>query len=171
MALEMVAMPKQKGFSKANSLLKKLPTKKKTANDKKALLSYLSGEYGITYFNKVFIYKLDHINEGTLQNLQVPIFFNTLLEMFMYYKNDLEKWRVYNKKIGRTFSDKQGVLNYDLAIILGKHSDYLLAMEEEKSQETKPSISQSTVKLVSHISATNNVPNKEVSINDMLEDW
>jgi len=166
-----VSVPKQTGFSKANSILKKLPTKKKTANDKKSLLSYLSGEYGITYFNKVFVYKLEYIHEGTLQNLQSPIPYNVLLDMFRYFKADLEKQRVYNKKIGKEFSSQQGVLSYDLAIILSKHPDYLIALEEEKARATEITTLQSTAKLVNHAPTHNTASNDGVNINQMLEDW
>jgi len=163
-------MSKQSNFSKSNAKLKKLPTKKKTMNDKKTLMSYLSGEYGITYFNKMFACKLEHIHEGTLQNLQMPITYDVLLDMFKYYKQDLDKQRIHNKKIGKIFDSQQGTLSYDLAIILAKHSDYLLDLEKEKAraaevvklqyipQITKPSIHKE---------------NKDdgVDINKMLEDW
>ena len=164
-------MPKQPGFSKANSMLKKLPTKKKTKNDKKELLSYLSGVYSITYFNKVFVFKLEYIHEGTLQNLQLPIPYSVLLDMFRYYKNDLEKQRVYNKKIGKKFSNQQGILDYDLAIILSKHSDYLIVLEDEKARATEPTKPQSTAKLVNYTPVNNAVSNDEINIDEMLEDW
>ena len=168
---EVVSVPKQPGFSKANSMLKKLPTKKKTASDKKSLLSYLSGEYGITYFDKMFVYKLEHIHEGTLQNLQSPIQYSVLLDMFQYYKNDLEERRVYNRKVGKGFSERKGILSYDLAILLSKHPDYLIALEEEKARATETAKPQPTAKLVNYTPVNNTASNDEINIDEMLEDW
>lgn len=167
----MVSVPKQADFSKANAMLKKLPTKKKVTNDKKALLSYLSSEYGITYFNKTFVYKLDHIHNGALQNLQVPITYEMLLDMFKSYKQDLDKQRVYNKKIGKAFSDQQGTLNYDLAIVLSKHSDYLLILEEEKAKSTEVIVTQPTAKLVTNLANQKPEEDKDIDINKMLNEW
>lgn len=167
-------LSKQSDFSKSNKLLKKLPTKKKTEADKKALLSYLSGEYGVTYFNKTFIFKLEHIQEGTLQNLQSSITYDILLDMFKYYKHDLDKQRLYNKKIGKIFSDQQGTLNYDLAIILNKHSDYIIEQEKSKIKSTEIITIDNTAKLaqehVSHkVDKTEN--NDYIDINKMLNEW
>ena len=164
-------MPKQTSFSKSNAQLKKLPTKKKTTADKKALLSYLSAEYGITYFTKTFTYKLEHIHNGTLQNLQMPIPYDVLLDVFKYFKNDLDKQRVYNKKVGKSFSDKQGELNYDLAIVLGKHPDYLQALEEEKIRAIYAVKPQPAVQLVTKATALKNDKDSAVDISKMLEDW
>ena len=167
-------MPKRTGFSKSNAQLKKLPTKKQTAIDKKALLSYLSAEYGITYFHTKFIYKLNHIHEGTMQNLQASIPYGVLLDMFRFYKYELDEQRVYNKKIGKTFSDVQGALNYDLAIILSKHPDYLSALEEEKIWAADNTTAQSAVKLVKKAAPAqggDDTVGNIVDIGKMLEEW
>ena len=164
-------MSKQQMFSKSNMQLKKLPTKKQTAIDKKALLSYLSGEYGMTYFNKIFAYKLEHIHEGTLQNLQVPIPYNVLLEMFKHFKNELNKQRICNRKKGKTFTDKQAELNYDLAIVLSKHSDYLQAVESKKIWDVENNTTQTAVKLVGKVASVRDSDEEAVDIGKMLDEW
>lgn len=164
-------MPKKSGFTKSNKLLKKLPTKKQTEADKKALLLYLSNEYGISYLNKYFVFKLEHIHEGSLKNLFTPIPYTTLLDMFRLYKNDLEKQRIYNKTIGKSFSDQQGLLNYDLSIILAKHSDYLNFLQEDKINSAVDIKPQETVKFVNQAIATQTGDTEKVDINEMLNDW
>jgi hypothetical protein len=164
-------MAKKLGFSKANKLLKKLPTKKQTEVDKKALLSYLSSEYDITYFNKLFVFKLEHIHEGTLGNLFFPIPYSVLLEMFRYYKHELEEQRIKNKSNGKLFVNKQAVLNYDLAITLNKHSDYLTFLQENQINANKTHTPQETVKLVSPSITQGNANGGDVDINELLESW
>lgn len=163
-------MPKKLGFTKSNALLKKLPTKKQTEADKKALLSYLSSEYGVTYFNKYFIFRLEHIHEGTLKNLHVPIPYSTLLDMFRHYKRELEKQRIYNKTISRSFAGQQRILDYDLAIILCKHSDYLIFLQEDKVNSTQTLKPQESLKLVIPPPMQKGDTN-DVDINEMLNDW
>jgi hypothetical protein len=114
---------------------------------------------------------LEHIHEGTLQNLQSPIPYNTLLDMFRYYGNYLEQQRVYNKKIGKMFSDQQGILSYDLAIILSKYSDYLIVLEEEKAKAAETTKLKPTTKLVNYKPTNGANTNDDVDINEMLEDW
>ena len=162
---------KKQGFGEANTLLKKLPSKKKEASDKKKLLDYLSAEYGLTYYNKSFIYKLQHINDGTLQNLQVPITYETLLDMFEYYKQYIKKQQQYNKKIGKIFTEQQGALSYDLAILLSKHADYLTAREKEKANSADDIQITSTMKLVENIVEQPKSDETEIDINQMIEDW
>ena len=164
-------MPKQSGFSKSNTALKKLPLKKKEIKDKKELLSYLSYEYGITYFIKTFVYKLDYIHNGSLQNLQVPVTYDVLLDMFKHYRQDLNKQRIYNKSLGKIFSDKQGQLNYDLAIVLSKHSDYLLMLEEDRARAEESVKPQATAKLVNNITAQKDTESGKIDINKMLDEW
>lgn len=162
---------KSSNFKKANSQLKKLPTKKKTDTDRKALLSYLSNKYGITYFNKTFVYKLEHIHNGTLQNLQVPITYDILLNMFEYYRHELEKQSVYNKQTGKKFSDIQGALNYDLAIILSKHSDYLDMLEKDKARSVELVQPQFTAKMIQEVKKPKSENSKGEDISQMLNDW
>lgn len=162
-------MSKKSGFTKSNKLLKKLPTKRQTEADKKALLYYLSDEYGITYFNKFFVFKLEHIHEGSLKNLFMPIPYSTLLDMFRHYKRDLEMQRSYNKSKGKVFSDQQGLLNYDLHIILSKHSDYLIFLQEDKVNSTKDTKPQEIVKFVNPTAKQDDA--EQVDINEMLNDW
>ena len=164
-------MPKKPAFSKSNSMLIKLPNKKQAEKDKKVLLSYLSSEYDITYFNKMFVFKLEHIHEGTLQNLQLPITYDILLDMFRYYKDYLDEQRVYNKKIDKKFSGQQGILSYDLAIILNKHSDYLVVLEEDKARASDAINSLSIAKLVTPTQIQKNDNKENINISDMLEDW
>jgi len=165
-------MSNKSNFSKANKSLKKLPTKKQAEANKKTLLSYLSSEYGITYFNQTFVYKLQHINDGTLQNLQTPIAYDLLLEMFKYYKHYLDNQRVYNKKIGKAFSDHMGALRYDLAIVLGMHSDYISEARAEAARvnELVETIS-ATTPVVKEVSPRQNNDNDEIDINNMLDNW
>jgi hypothetical protein len=152
-------------------LLKKLPTKKQTEADKKALLSYLANEYRIAIFNKPFVFKLEHIHEGSLKIQFAPIPYSTLLDMFKHYKRDLEKQSIYNKATGKKFSDQHGVLNYDLAIILNKHSDYMNFLQEDKVNSNTGAVAQETVNAAVQRAVHKAEETDEIDINNMLEDW
>ena len=162
-------MPNKNNLTRANNALKKLPTKKAIEQSKKDLLKYLSYEYGITFFNKFFVSKLGHIHEGVLQNLQVPITYTELHDMFKFFKHHLDEQLVRYKESGRQFSDAQGRLNYDLIIVLNKHPEYLTALEQEKikATEREQPQQQSVVSLV-------DAPvqqQSEIDISTMLDDW
>ena len=158
-------------FSRSNKSLKNLPLKKKELAAKKELLAYLSNEYGLTYFNKYFIFKLDHIHKGTLQNLQMPISYEVVLDMFKFYKLYLDQRKITNMRKAKSFTDQHAVLNYDLAIILSMHADYLLVVEEEKAQETAPYHTEQTVKLVKKRAVHKPKDIDEINIENMLDNW
>ena len=160
---------KKPDFSKSNKMLTKLPSKKQTDKDKKELLSYLSAAYGVTYFNKAFVFKLNHIHDGTLQNLQNPIPYGVLLGMFKRYKNYLSEQRIYNKQKGKTF-DRQGALLYDLAIVLAKHSDYLEESEREKERCAETAKNSPEVAKLVQLQVANKVKEK-TDISQMMEEW
>jgi len=164
-------MLKDNNFAKSNKSLSKLPTKKKINDDKKALLTYLSSIYGITYFNKSFVFTINHINNGTLKNLQSPISYAELLDMFKFYKQFLTNKQIYNKKIGKTFSSQQNILNYDLAVILSKHSDYLQELETEKARGTESAKIEPTSKFVNKSVTPKTIDNNEIDIEKMLGEW
>jgi len=168
---------KQSNFTKSNSKLKKLPLLKKAAADKKALLSYLSAEYGILYFHQMFAYKLDYINDGTFQNLHSPIKYDILLDMFRFYKNYLDEQRIYNMKKGKSFESQQVALNYDLAVVLSRHTDYLQAMEHEKIWSVDKEKTLAVTRLVDKTMVITNTVSQDcidddsIDINKMLDEW
>jgi len=159
-------------FAKANSKLKKLPSKKQFDQQKKALMEYLSSEYGITYFNKAFLGKLEHIHYGTLSNISAPVTLDVVLEMFRHYKSHLLKQYVYNQSIGKVFDTQQGRLNYDLATVLARHSDYVKATQADaaliaETQSAHDKIAETLIVA----RPINNVPPESTSIDEMLDIW
>jgi hypothetical protein len=90
--------------------------------------------------------------------------------MFRFYKNYLDDQRIRNKKKGKSFVDQQGALNYDLAIALTKHSDYLLALEQEKIWVADKNPSQTPLKLANK-ATPKGCDNDSIDIGKMLDEW
>jgi hypothetical protein len=105
-----------------------------------------------------------------LANLQGAITYDIILDMFRFYKNYLENQRVYNKKRGKAFADQHSVVNYDLAIILTKHSDYLQQLEREKAWAVDNRVTQTSSRLVSKAKPESS-DDDSVDIGKMLDEW
>lgn len=160
-------------FKSSNAQLKNLPRTRNTNKAKKDLLSYLSTEYGIVIFDKLFMRKLEMIHNGQLENMVAPISYSTILDMFIHFKPRIDAAKAKARAKGGVITPIHR-MNYDLAILLNKHAEYLEYLNQETVVTSNLQTIQETSARLTEIASKNarQTNDKEgVDIAQMLEDW
>lgn len=154
-----------------------MPSQRQVLQQKKRLYEYLFGYYDISYICKPLQVKLAHIAEGTSTAVRQPVSYETLLDMFKFYRHELDKAYVNFQQSGKTFADSYGRVYYDLAILLSKYDQYLKHLEREKiidcnaaqRKEHRQREPEQTI-----CPALNPKPDEKIGVadlSDMIESW
>ena len=107
--------------------------------EKDAFLTWVMNFYDGT-LPSYFLKKLQSVRDGTFEGLNEAINYSTLLDIYQYMANYLNK-NAMKKQINKTTQR----MNYDLAVVIGNYGDYKrFKAKQHANQVTKETVTRQT---------------------------
>ena len=101
------------------------------------LNDYLRIHYGVNSFSSRFWSVINDIGKGIYKYKHcIPISCDMLLNMWTHYQNELNNINKRNRLKGNNI-DGECRANYDLAILMGKHSEYMKLIAKREVEEAE----------------------------------
>lgn len=148
-----------------------------------SLIDYFQKEYDICLTgnekNDFFYIRLSSISNGNYKGLKEGISFEDLLYMFKQKRDYLNKIADKKQRQGTGFKDNKARLLYDLSVIISKYDSYKEWKEKQKllQSEIQLKIKNENENHINYsyinqqiINEKNNKNNKDIDINDLLDE-
>jgi len=142
--------------------------------EKDRLFRWLQNTYNTVVLPKYFYMKMDEIFTGTYKGLSKGIPPEDLLDMWKRKLSELERINNQNARKGKSLIGV-AIINYDLAVLLGKYDSYLKWKEDQKllendkqniiNEANKPKINYDLIN-----KSIKNNQDLDTNINDLLDE-
>ena len=137
----------------------------KELQEKDAFLNWIMNFYDGT-LPSYFLKKIQNVRDGTYEGLNEAIAYSTLLDIYQYMANYLNK-NAMKKQINKTTQR----MNYDLAVVIGNYGDYKrFKAKQHANQVTKETVTKQTTVDEKVKKASQKEKKEEFDITDYMDD-
>lgn len=131
-------------------------------------LSFIKEFYGIQTVPGVVWKRIESVYKGTYKNLDVPIPQEHLYEMWRTKQNYLRKANV--KLESKNNVTTEGIILYDLAILMNKYNDYLSWKNKQNVLQSEIEVDKEEIQLVSQLNLGQAKQAKQTENNNTEDD-
>lgn len=135
------------------------------------LNDYLLINYDVGSLSSRFWSVISDIGNGVYRHKKCkPIDCNMLLDMWKHYQRDLNNANTWNKSHGKNING-EGRVNYDLAILMGKYSEYVKIKAKREAEDAERKLRQKeSIKIDYNRVESSNKTNGLDDISALLDD-